>query len=68
MLDNTADKTKPINLILLMVTNDNPASCKRSNFVSTKPVKTIKRLKIIVIFDLFIIFDFGLFVLLLNIV
>lgn len=54
ILGNAADKNKPINLILFMVTNDNPASCKRSNLVSIKPVKTIRRLTITVIFDLFI--------------
>ena len=57
MLDNVADKNKPINLILLIVINDNPASCKRSNFVSIKPVKTINKLMITVIFDLFIIIN-----------
>ena len=54
ILENAADKNKPINLILLIVINDNPASCKRSNFVSIKPVKTINALIITVIFDLFI--------------
>ncbi len=54
ILDNVADKNKPTNLILLIVINDNPASCKRSNLVSINPVKTIKRLIATVIFALFI--------------
>lgn len=55
-LDNAAVKNKPTNLILLIVTNENPASCKRSNFVSIRPVKTINTLMITVIFDLFIVY------------
>lgn len=54
ILDNAADKNNPTNLILLIVINDNPASCKRSNLVSINPVKTINKLMITVIFDLFI--------------
>ncbi len=61
ILDNAADKNNPTNLILLIVINDNPASCKRSNFVSIKPVKTIKELMITVIFDLFIIINLKCF-------
>lgn len=51
ILGKAADKNRPINFILLMVINDNPTSCKRSNFVSIKPLNTIKRLAITVIFD-----------------
>ena len=54
ILGNTADNTKPTNLILLIVIKEKPTSCKRSNFVSMKPVKTISKLTITAIFDLFI--------------
>lgn len=53
ILDNAADKNNPTNLILLIVINDNPASCKRANLVSINPIKTINKLMITVNFDLF---------------
>lgn len=54
MLGNTADKTKPTNLIRLIASKENPASCKRSNLVSIKPVNTIEILINTAICDLFI--------------
>ncbi len=54
MLGNTAAKNKPANLIRLIVNKENPASCKRSNLVSIKPVNTIEILINTAICDLFI--------------